>query len=604
MSAGTLTRLFFDAVAREGSQPAFRYKAGRVWRSVTHSEVEDRVRAISLGLRELGIRPGDRVAILSETRLDWILADCACLCARVADVPIYPSLPANQIEYILRDSDASAVLCSSALQLAKLLEVREGLPALRHLVVFDPLAKRDGAITLAELEAKGWAAAARYPRFREEALAVGPDDLATLIYTSGTTGPPKGVMLTHNNIWSDIVSSTQVLAVGQNDTCLAWLPLSHILERMVEYVFLRAGVTINYAESVDTVAPNLAEVRPTVVVGVPRLYEKVYARVLENALTGGAAKRRIFLWAKRMGEAWSAHRLAGIPVPLALRLKHRIADRLVFSKLRARTGGKIRLFVSGSAPLAAEIASFFYSAGLPIIEGYGLTETSPVLALNPADRPKFGSVGKAIPGVEIKIAADGEILARGPNIMRGYYNQPDATREAIDADGWLHTGDIGEVDAEGYLKITDRKKDLIKTAGGKYIAPQPIENTVKLNKFVASAVVLGDQRKFPIVLVVPNFDQLERWARERSLSYASHVDLIALADVRAKMEREVMGGLRELAKFEMPKKVVLIERDFTIDSGELTPSLKVKRRVVEKNYRAVIDRAYADADAMAAAIES
>jgi len=340
------------------------------------------------------------------------------------------------------------------------------------------------------------------------------------------------------------------------------------------------------------------------VVGVPRLYEKVYARVLENALTGGAAKRRIFLWAKRTGEAWSAHRLAGIPVPLALRLKHRIADRLVFSKLRARTGGKIRLFVSGSAPLAAEIASFFYSAGLPIIEGYGLTETSPVLTLNPADRPKFGSVGKAIPGVEIKIAADGEILARGPNIMRGYYNQPDATREAIDADGWLHTGDIGEVDAEGYLKITDRKKDLIKTAGGKYIAPQPIENTVKLNKFVASAVVLGDQRKFPIVLVVPNFDQLERWARERSLSYASHVDLIALADVRAKMEREVMGGLRELAKFEMPKKVVLIERDFTIDSGELTPSLKVKRRVVEKNYRAVIDRAYADADAMAAAIES
>ena len=604
MSAGTLTGLFFDAVAREGSQPAFRYKAGGAWQSVTRREVEDRVRAISLGLRELGIRPGDRVAILSETRLDWILADCACLCARVADVPIYPSLPANQIEYILRDSGASAVLCSSALQLAKLLEVREGLPALRHLVVFDPSAKRDGAITLAELEAKGWAAAARYPRFREEALAVGPDDLATLIYTSGTTGPPKGVMLTHNNIWSDIVSSTQVLAVGQNDTCLAWLPLSHILERMVEYVFLRAGVTINYAESVDTVAPNLAEVRPTVVVGVPRLYEKVYARVLENALTGGAAKRRIFLWAKRTGEAWSAHRLAGIAVPLALRFKHRIADRLVFSKLRARTGGKIRLFVSGSAPLAAEIASFFYSAGLPIIEGYGLTETSPVLTLNPADRPKFGSVGKAIPGVEIKIAADGEILARGPNIMRGYYNQPDATREAIDADGWLHTGDIGEVDAEGYLKITDRKKDLIKTAGGKYIAPQPIENTVKLNKFVASAVVLGDQRKFPIVLVVPNFDQLERWARERSLSYASHVDLIALADVRAKMEREVMGGLRELAKFEMPKKVVLIERDFTIDSGELTPSLKVKRRVVEKNYRAVIDRAYADADAMAAAIES
>ncbi|PYO98281.1 MAG: long-chain fatty acid--CoA ligase [Gemmatimonadetes bacterium] len=491
---------------------------------------------------------------------------------------------------------------STAAQVEKIQAVRAGLPALRHIIAFDPQAG-SGVIPLADVEQRGRAGAATYPRFKEDALAVRPDDLATLIYTSGTTGQPKGVMLSHGNICSNVNACVEVLRASEDDSCLAWLPLSHILERMVEYYFLDVGVTINFAESVDTVAPNLVEVHPTIVAGVPRLYEKVYARVLESALSGSALKRRIFLWAKRIGEAWTAHRLAGIPVPLTLRLRHALADRLVFAKLRARTGGRIKFFVSGSAPLAPEVARFFYSAGLPVIEGYGLTETSPVLTLNPLQRLKLGAVGKPIPGVLIKIAPDGEILAKGPNIMRGYYNKPDETREAIDADGWFHTGDIGELDADGYLKITDRKKDLLKTAGGKYIAPQPIENTVRLNKFVASAVVLGDQRKFPIILIVPNFENLERWAKERGLAYASQADLIRLADVKAKMEREVMGGLRDLAKFEMPKKVVLLERDFTIESGELTPSLKVKRRQVEKNYKDLIDRVYAEADPTAAAVE-
>ena len=608
MSSGTLTELFFAAVERYASHPAaFRYKAEGAWKSVTHHEAEQRVRAVALGLRELGLQAGDRVAILAETRLEWALADYACLCARVADVPIYPNLPANQVEYILRDSAATGVFCSTAAQVDKIREVRAGLPGLRHVIVFNADGGRggvaNGVITLAELEAQGRAAAARYPRFKDEALAVRPDDLATLLYTSGTTGAPKGVMLTHNNIWSNVAACVDALRVSEGDSCLAWLPLSHILERMVEYYFFHVGVTINYAESVDAVSQNLNEVRPTVLVAVPRLYEKVYARVLENAVTGSALKRRVFQWAKRTGEAWTAHRLAEIPVPLTLKLRQAIADRLVFSKLRARTGGRVKLFVSGSAPLAPEIARFFYSAGLPVIEGYGLTETSPVLTLTPRERPKLGSVGKAIPGVQIRIAADGEILAKGPNIMQGYYNKPEETREAIDPDGWFHTGDIGELDADGYLKITDRKKDLLKTAGGKYIAPQPIENKVRLNKFVASAVVLGDQRKFPIILIVPNVDQLERWAKDRNLSYASRAELIALADVKAKMEREVMDGLRDLAKFEMPKKVVLLENDFTIESGELTPSLKVKRRQVEKNYRALIDRAYAEADPTAAALE-
>jgi long-chain acyl-CoA synthetase len=607
MSLSTLTELFFSAVERYGNHPAaFRYKAAGTWHAVTHREAEERVRAIALGLRELGVRPGDRVAILAETRLEWALADYACLATRVACVPIYPTLPANQVEYILRDSAAVAVFCSSAAQVEKIRQVQPGLASLRHVVAFDADGGGGGGgvVLLAELEARGRAAAPRYPRFREEALAVRPDDLATLIYTSGTTGQPKGVMLTHRNIASNVVACVAVLRVSEDDDCLAVLPLSHILERMVDYYFFHGGVTISYAESIEAFAQNLLEVRPSVVVGVPRLFEKVYARVLENAQKGGAAKRRIFAWAKRTGEQWATYRLSGITVPLRLALARAIADRLVFAKLRARTGGRIKLFVSGGAPLSAEIARFFYSAGLPVMEGYGLTETSPVLTLNPLERLKFGTVGRPIPGVQVTIGRDGEILAKGPNIMQGYYNKPEQTQEAIDADGWFHTGDIGEIDAEGYLKITDRKKDLLKTAGGKYIAPQPIENTVTLNRFVASAVVLGDQRKFPIILVVPNFDQLEPWAKERNLSYRSRGELLALADVQAKMEREVMSGLRDLAKYELPKKVVLLEHEFTIESGELTPSLKVKRRQVEKNYKALIDGVYAEADPTAAALES
>ena len=604
MSARTLTELFFDAVEKYGGHPAaFRYKADGTWQAVTHREARERVAALAMGLRELALGAGDKVAILSETRLEWTLADYACLCIRATDVPIYPTLPANQVEYILRDSGAAAVFCSTAAQVEKIQSVRAGLPALRNVIVFDQAAAGGSVMALADIEKKGKAAAAKYPRLKEDALTVRPDDLATLIYTSGTTGQPKGVMLSHGNICSNVNACVAVLRASEDDTCLAWLPLSHILERMVEYYFFDVGVTINFAESVDTVAQNLVDVHPTIVIGVPRLYEKVYARVLEAALSGSALKRRIFLWAKRVGEGWTAHRLAGVPVPLTLRLRHALADRLVFAKLRARTGGRVKFFVSGSAPLAPEVARFFYSAGLPVIEGYGLTETSPVLTLTPLDRPRLGAVGKPIPGVQIKIAPDGEILAKGPNIMQGYYNKPDETREAIDADGWFHTGDIGELDADGYLKITDRKKDLLKTAGGKYIAPQPIENTVRLNKFVASAVVLGDMRKFPIILIVPNFENLERWAKERGLAYGSHADLIRLADVKAKMEREVMGGLRDLAKFEMPKKVVLLERDFTIESGELTPSLKVKRRQVEKNYKEMIDRVYAEADPTAATVE-
>ena len=605
MNTGTLTELFFTAVDRyAGKRPAaLRAKLSGAWRAITHQELADRVVAVSLGLRELGIAAGDRVSILAETRPEWAIADYACLCARAADVPIYPTLTARQTEYILKDSGSVAVFCSTAEQVAKVMEIRRNLPALRHVIVFDAGGKREGVLTLDELEARGRGVAGAHPRVREEALAVSPDAIATLIYTSGTTGDPKGVILTHNNIWSNVQGGLQALPLLPTDECLAMLPLSHVYERMVDYTLLAAGVVINYAESFDKVAQNLAEVRPTIVLSVPRLYEKVYARVLENALSGSGLKRRIFFWAKRAGEAWATLVLDQQPIPAGLALKHKIADRLVFAKLRARTGGRIRYFISGSAPLSPEIAKFFFSAGLPVLEGYGLTETSPVLTLNPYRRPRIGTVGVTFPDVQLKIAADGEILAKGPNVMQGYYNKPEATAEAIDAEGWFHTGDIGELDGDGYLKITDRKKDLIKTAGGKFIAPQPIENQVKLNKFVANAVLLGDKRKFSIILVVPNFETLEPWATAQGLAFTSRRQLVALPAVRQKMEEEVESRMGDLAHFERPKKIVLLEQDFTIESGELTPTLKVKRRVVEKNYAPVIDAAYAERDSVATGVE-
>ena len=594
---GTLTQLFFDAVERFGHKPlAVACKpTGGPWRSLTHREVLERVTRAGLALKRLGLARGDRVAILSENRPGWLVADFACLAIGAIDVPIYPTLPAKQLVYILKDSGAAAIFVSTAPQLAKILEIRSQLPALRHVIAMDPDATGPHVLSLAELYRMGAeaeaAGAAR--TFKAEVLSAKPGDVATIIYTSGTTGDPKGVMLTHDNIWSNVVSALQVLRISDTDVCLSFLPLSHIFERMAgHYVMFHAGTAIHYAESIDTVPQNLVEVRPTVVLSVPRLYEKMYARVLENALAGGAVKKRIFFWARAVADRWANHRLAGEAVPGALALQYRIAQRLVFSKLIARTGGRIRFFVSGGAPLPADIAKFFYAAGLPILEGYGLTETSPAICVNLLERPRIGTVGPAIPGVEVKIAPDGEIVTRGPNVMRGYYNKPEATHEVLDPEGWFHTGDIGHLDADGCLRITDRKKDLIVTAGGKNVAPQPIEQRVKKNKYVANAVMLGDRRKFCVMLVVPNFEHLERWAKYKDLAYADHRGMIRLPEVQAKMEREVFKMLPDLASYETPKKVLLLEQDFSIENGDLTPTLKVRRRVVERKYQRQIDALY------------
>ncbi|MEO8199279.1 MAG: long-chain fatty acid--CoA ligase [Gemmatimonadota bacterium] len=590
----TLTELYFNSIEQFQQRPvAMRSKLTGSWTDLSYADLAARVRAFSLGLLEIGVKPGNHVAILSENRPEWAITDYACLAARCADVPIYPTLPAKQIEYVLRDSEAVAVCVSNTAQLQKIEQIRKNLPDLKHVIVFDPAAVAARTVSMDMVMDQGRAAESKYPTWKANALAATENDLATLIYTSGTTGDPKGVMLTHGNITSNVVGGLKVLALRDTDECLSFLPLSHIFERMAgHYCMMRGGVIINYAVSIDTVSNDMIDRHPTVVLSVPRLYEKIYARVLENALTGGALKKQIFFWAKHTAEAWADLALAGKPIPGGLGIRKRIADKLVFSKLQARTGGRLRFFVSGGAPLSADIAKFFYAAGLPIQEGYGLTETSPVIAVNTFDNFRIGTVGKVLPGVEVKIAADGEILARGPNIMKGYYKKPDATAEVIDAENWFHTGDIGELDPDGFLKITDRKKDLIVTANGKNIAPQPIEGRVKTNKFVANAVMLGDKRKFPIMLIVPNMDNLKEWAQARGLNFVDDGSLISHPEAIAKIEREMMKNLRDLAHFEMPRKVLLLKRDFSIESGELTPTLKVKRRVVEKNYQKEIEALY------------
>jgi long-chain acyl-CoA synthetase len=598
---GTLTRLFFDALSRHDKPDALQVKVNGVYQPISSRTLGDRVRRVALGLQELGIQPGERVGILSENRPEWAIADYACLTASLTDVPLYPNLPPDQACYILRDSGAVAVFVSDEKQAAKIAAARASVPSLRHVITFAATPHADADFTLAEIEARGAAVddEARRARYREHALAVKPDDLATLIYTSGTTGEPKGVMLTHDNLYSNTMTAAVQIPFAGKDVCLSFLPLSHIFERMAgHYLMLHVGCSIAYAESMDTVPVDMQIVRPTIVLSVPRLYEKMYARVLENALSGGAIKKRIFFWARGVAEKWADEKLAGGTPGGLLALKYRVAQRLVFSKLQARTGGRLRYFVSGGAPLAPDINKFFFAAGLVILEGYGLTETSPVIAVNVPSAFRIGTVGKVFPGVEVMIAPDGEICARGPNIMKGYYNKPEATHESIDADGWFHTGDIGEL-RDGFLAITDRKKDIIVTAGGKKIAPQPIENTLKTNKYVSQAVVIGDKRKFPVVLVVPNWEQMEKWAKIKNLLWTDRSQLLAMPIVHAKMEKEVFGKLQGLAKFEMPKKVALLEHDFSIERGELTPTLKVKRRVIDKTYRDVIDRLYQDESAAA-----
>jgi long-chain acyl-CoA synthetase len=589
---GTIVKLFFDAVARRRPN-AMQVRVDGTYQPISHDRILEWVRRTALGLSALGVRRGDRVAILSENRPEWAVADYACLTIGAADVPIYATLPAEHIPYLLNDSGTAVIFVSSIAQAQKIAAIRAQVPKLAHVICFDENARDHATMTLADLERTG--AANDSPdlaeSWRRDALQIAPDDLATIIYTSGTTGEPKGVMLSHDNIHSNVIATAQAVNTTADDIALSFLPLSHIFERTGDYWHFSNGLSIAYVESFDFVPVAMSQVRPTIVLSVPRLYEKMYARVLENALAGGALKKRIFFWARDVALRRADVVLSGRKPGPGLAASYAIADKLVFSKLRDRTGGRLRYFVSGGAPLAPEINKFFYAAGLTILEGYGLTETSPVIGVNTPENFRIGTIGKPIAGVEVAIAPDGEILTRGPHVMLGYYNKPDATREAIDAEGWFHTGDIGELE-DGFIRITDRKKDLIVTAGGKNIAPQPIENAIKTNKYVTQVVMLGDRRKYPVLLVVPNFDHLEKWAKLRNILWTDRAQLVAMPTIQAKMEKEVLSQLTHLASYETPKRIGLLVNDFSIDSGELTPTLKVKRRVIDQRYKSLIDALY------------
>ena len=599
----TLCDIFYRSVDTYRKAEHLKYKRDGRWLAISSDEYRAAVEELSLGLRSLGIERGDRVAILSENRPEWAFADLATLCAGAVDVPIYPTLTAAQILYILNDSQAKVVFVSNEAQARKVASIRAAAVHLRQVIRIDsdPGATAAGptaaTLSIEQVRATGRGLLQRdSTAVRKRAAEVQPEDLATLIYTSGTTGDPKGVMLVHRNIVSNVLAGQTIFEsvhIGPDDTHLSFLPLSHILERTGgHYVMLYVGATVAYAEHIDAVAGNITEVRPTMMIAVPRFFEKVHTRVKDKVAADPPKRQKIFNWAVDVGRQVLAHKVAGTRPGMLLRLKHRIADRLVFTKVRERTGGRLRLFVSGGAPLAPELFEFFGAIGLPILEGYGLTETSPVISINVPTAMRQGSVGRPIPGVEVKIATDGEILTRGPHVMKGYFGKPQATAEAIDPEGWFHTGDVGHIDAEGFLTITDRKKDILVTSAGKNIAPQPIENRLKAHDAIGEVVMVGNKRHYPAALVVPNFDALEKWAKERGLPFAARDELLENPEVVAYYQSLVNELTPDLAQFERIKRIRLLAVEFTIEAGELTPTMKVKRGFIEKKYRKEIDNLY------------
>ena len=586
---GTVTQLLLEAVDRFGDEPALRNFVGDTdeQTDLSYNELFERCSRLAAALQRLGLEPGDRAAILSENRTEWALADYGCLLSRVISVPIYDTLVAEQVGYILENSGARLVFVSTTEQLEKVREAAAARSLELQVILFDGPSDSDAGV-------HGWdsilADPADLATIRTHAKATSPDDLCTILYTSGTTGAPKGVMLTHNNLHSNIQACGIALPIESGDVSLSFLPLSHILQRMVDYLLLTRGCLLARAHSITTVADDFKIVRPTIEVSVPRLYEKVYNKVTEAS----GLKKKLVTWAIRVGGEWADVTLAKKKPSALLSFQHGIADKLVFSKVRAGVGGRLKYFVSGGAPLSVDIARFFFAAGLPILEGYGLTETSPVTNVNRAGDVNIGTVGPPVPGTEIRIADDGEILVRGPQVMKGYYNDPEKTAEVIDKDGWFATGDIGEITDNNCLRITDRKKDIIVTAGGKNVAPQPIENRLKTNPFVEQLVMVGDRRKFCALLVVPSYENLDRWAREQGIDPSDRKALLRDSRVHDLMEREVMGQLGPVASFERPKKIALLEEEFSVEDGTLTPTQKVKRRVIQERFSALIDEFYDD----------
>jgi long-chain acyl-CoA synthetase len=596
MAIATLAQVFRDRVERSGDRPAQQFKWDGSWQVLTWRQVDQIVREIALGLITLGRQRGDAVALLSSSRAEWVQADFGILSAGCITIPIYPSYPPDLIAYIVNDSEARTLIVEDPAQLAKVLEVRGKMEGLEQVVV---IAGHEGPDRRDVLSWEGFRRLGRQNEARFAATLAdrigqgAAADVASIVYTSGTTGPPKGVVQTHANHLAVLQSTARTTPMTEGEVHLLLLPLAHVFARMESFLGVYHGLTTAFAESLDRVGENLREVRPHFVMSVPRMYEKVYGRIRAGVDAGSAAKRAIFRWAMGVGRRVSRLQQERRPIPPRLALAHRVAHRLVFAKLHAAMGGRLRFAVSGGAPLSREIAEFFHAAGILVLEGYGLTETCPTLTFNRVDHFKFGSVGQAMPGVELRIAADGEILARGPNVAsRGYFKQPEATAEVFEADGWFHTGDIGRMDEEGFLFITDRKKDIIITAGGMNIAPQNIENALKVDPFISQAMVYGDRRPYPVVLVTLNPDELAKFARAEGLPTTDLAALAAHPKVTERVHRTIEERNASFPTYAQVKRFAIVPTDFSQEGGQLTPTLKVKRRVIAEQYRELLDSLY------------
>ncbi len=591
METQSIPQMFFERAAARGQQPAQRVKRDGTWYDTSWQELRDRVQHIAQGLLALGVQAGDRVALLSDSRAEWVWCDLAIQAVAGITVPIYPSSTAEQTAYILQNSESTHIFVDTPAQLANAQSVRSDVPSLRQVILMAGRAQdADDVLSLDDLMARG---AAAEPQAVEARLAqLNPDSEATYVYTSGTTGPPKGVVQTHGNHLAMLQSVGAAVDAKAGEVHLLFLPLAHSFARLEVFLGLYLGLTTAFAESIDALPDNMQEVRPMFMFSVPRVYEKMYARVMAMGASGSPLKQKIFQWSVNVGRQVSALQQRQQPIPAALQWKQGVAHRLVFSKLHARVGGRLRYFISGGAPLAQEIAEFFHAAGILILEGYGLTETCPALTGNRPGHYKFGTVGQAFPGVDIRIAEDGEILARGPNIAQGYYKRPEETAEVFLPDGWFATGDIGEIDAEGFLRITDRKKDLIVTAGGKNVAPQNIENLFKTDRYISQAMVYGDRQKYLTAVLTLDPEEIAVYAREQGLGDTAMETLATHPHVVKLLEERVATYNERLASYETVKKFIVAPTDFTQESGELTPTLKVKRKVVTQKYAAQLEQLY------------
>jgi long-chain acyl-CoA synthetase len=597
-----LAEMFFDRATTRSGRPRYRVKREGAWQEVGWTEATTAVREIAAGLLEEGLAAGAKVAILSGTRPEWVDVDLAIYTCGGITVPIYQTNLAHECGYILSNSESRVCFVENAKQLAKIRDVqRHGFELdgqrtdvdVSRIVLIEGDPDGDDVIRLGDLRARGRAALGRVQAVIDQRIAaLGPEDLATIVYTSGTTGPPKGVMQTHGNHLSAVEAVSALGLAKEGEVDFFFLPLAHSFARMVEYYGLWVGTVTAFATSVDTLLQEISETRPHLIPSVPRIYEKIYARVLGNRQNASFVQGAIFDWAVGVGRQRSAYLQRGAPLPWLLSLQATIADQLVLSRIHHALGGRVRLMMSGGAPLAREIMEFFHAAGLLIIEGYGLTETTPILTCNRPDRFKFGTVGPVIDGVDLRIAPDGEILAKAPNVAHGYYKRPEATAEAWNREGWFHTGDIGEIDAEGFLRITDRKKDLIKTSGGKYVAPQNVENLLKTQLHISQAVLVGDNRKYCVALVTLDQDEIQRFAAAEGFTLGSPEEAAQHPRIAELIDREVQAVNKHLAPYESVKYFRILPRDFSQETGELTPSLKVKRKVVAERYKDTIEAMY------------